>query len=130
MDQKDYTKWHKVKSDIHNKKKRPYFHEREIWFCSLGSNVGFEQDGRGDLYLRPVVVIRKFNNEVCLVVPMTKNVKKSIHYFNFSYEDGVTSTAILSQVKLIDTKRLVYKSGNISKKDFSTLKKKLRQLIA
>ena len=118
------------KAFIHNKKQRPFFHEREIWFCSLGSNVGFEQDGRGEKYLRPVVVIRKFNNEICLIVPLTKNKKKGIHYFNFEYLDGFISTAILSQVKLIDSKRFEYKSGDIKEGDFVKLKEKLRQLIA
>ena len=130
MDEKDYSLWHKIKTFINNEKERPNFHEREIWFCSLGSNVGFEQDGRGEDYLRPAIIIRKFNKQVCLVVPMTRNVKEGIHYFNFSYKDGATSAAILSQIRLIDAKRLSYKSGNISKEDFGKLKEKLKQLIA
>jgi len=130
MHKKDYSDWQKLKSSVHNDKKRPKFHEREIWFTTLGSNVGFEQDGQGEDYLRPVVIVRKFNNEVCLVVPLTKNQKKGIHYFSFSYQEGVISTAILSQIKLIDSKRLNYKSGYIPKKDFISLKEKLKQLIA
>jgi len=26
--------------------KKPRFHEREIWWCSLGKNIGDEQDGK------------------------------------------------------------------------------------
>lgn len=130
MNDKDYSGWHTIKTVVNNDKARPRFHEREIWFATLGANVGFEQDGRGEKYLRPVVVIRKFNNEVCLAVPLTKNQKKGIHYYTFSYEDGIISTAILSQVRLIDSKRLNYKSGYIPLEDFRKLKEKLKQLIA
>lgn len=35
------------------------FYEREIWWCSLGVNIGFEQDGTNDLFERPVLVIKK-----------------------------------------------------------------------
>ena len=130
MHEKAYVDWHKLKATIHKEKQRPHFHEREIWFCSLGANVGYEQDGRGDNYLRPVVILRKFNNEVCIVVPLTKNQKMGIHYFNFMYHEAIISTAILSQVRLVDAKRLDYKSGNISVVDFQLLKQKLNQLIA
>ena len=127
---KDYLEWHKIKSNVHNEKKRPFFHEREIWFCVLGANVGFEQDGRGEQYLRPVVIFKKFNNEVCWVIPLTKNQKKGKYYFSFSYIDDFVSTAIISQIRLIDCKRLEYKSGTISETDFALLKQKLMQLLA
>jgi len=61
---KDFTKWFKGKTEVHNEKARPFFREGEVWFAALGANIGFEQDGRGEQYLRPVVVIRKFNKEM------------------------------------------------------------------
>jgi len=62
--EKNYKNWHKKKTKINNEKERPYFHEREIWFCNLGLNIGFEQDGVGEDFLRPIIIIRKFNNEI------------------------------------------------------------------
>ncbi|PCI30066.1 hypothetical protein COB55_00725 [Candidatus Wolfebacteria bacterium] len=111
MNSKNLLQWTDVKSQIHADKERPYFHIREVWFCSLGTNIGFEQDGDGDTYLRPVVVVKKFNNQ-------------------FQYSKSQSSTAILSQIRLIDGKRFSYKSGMVSKKDFDGLKQKLMQLIA
>lgn len=129
MSKKDYSTWHNTKTTINNQKIRPKFHEREIWFANLGLNIGFEQDGRGENFLRPVLVIKKFNNEIGLIIPLTKNPKKGIHYYSFIYINNFISTAILSQIKLIDSKRLNYKSGYISEKDFIELKEKLKQLI-
>ena len=55
---KDFRRWHDKKEIINRIPKLPFFHEREIWFCHLGVNVGFEEDGRGEDFLRPVVVVR------------------------------------------------------------------------
>lgn len=129
---KDFQKWHGEKSFVHNDKKRPFFHVREVWFCSVGANVGFEQDGGGERYLRPVIVIRKFNNEVLWALPCTKNDKKGKYYLQIIILDDEQerkSTAILSQMRLIDAKRLQYKAGVVSENDFIELKKRLRALL-
>ncbi len=126
---KDFQKWHTKKSDIDGIEKRPFFHEREIWFCHLGVNVGFEQDGTGEDFLRPVIIIRKFNNEIFWAVPLTKREKKTEHYFTFYFSGRGKNTAILSQIRLIDSRRLDYKIGEISKGDFQILKNKLKALL-
>ena len=127
--EKEYKKWHEQKTIIHSQKDRPFFHEREVWFASVGVNIGFEQDGRGEEYLRPVIVLRKFNNEVLWGIPLTKNQKLSKYYFSFEMK-GEVSTAILSQIRLVDSKRLQYKIGDIERFDFNDLKRRLRQFLA
>ncbi|MEK7504881.1 MAG: type II toxin-antitoxin system PemK/MazF family toxin [Patescibacteria group bacterium] len=126
---KNFLIWHEEKGWLHEEKIRPFFHEREVWFTSLGVNVGFEQDGRGKKFLRPVIVLKKFNNEVLWAIPLTKNQKKGVYYFPLEIKRGAISTAILSQIKLIDAKRLQYKIGDLEEKDFIKLKEKIRQLL-
>lgn len=126
---KDFNTWNNKKIQIDEIENRPFFHEREIWFCHLGLNVGFEQDGSNEESLRPVVIVRKFNNNIFLAIPLTKTVKNNQYYFPFVFGDNIKSTAILSQVKLLDGKRLSYKIGDISEEDFINLKKKLKALI-
>jgi mRNA interferase MazF len=126
---KDFKEWHNEKGDLHENKVRAFFHEREVWFASVGLNIGFEQDGRGDSFLRPVIVLKKFNNEVLWCIPLTKNQKKGKYYFSFSLGEEV-STAILSQIRLIDSKRLQYKIGDMTMRDFVEVKEKLKQLLA
>ena len=44
----------------------------EIWMCALGKNIGREQNGGGESFSRPMLVIKKFNNEIfghCLCQP-------------------------------------------------------------
>jgi len=131
---KDFQKWHNKKSHINDIEKRPFFHEREIWFCHLGANVGFEQDGMGDDYLRPILIIRKFNNEIFWGIPLTKskkhaNKKSEKYYFDFSFMADVKSVAILSQIRLIDARRIIRHIGAISVDDFIKLKEKLKALL-
>lgn len=127
---KDFKQWHEKKARIHADKQRPFFHEREVWFVSLGANVGFEQDGRGAQFLRPVVVIRKFNNEVLWVLPLTKHAKKDKYYMQVAIANSnEPSTVILSQIRLIDAKRLQYKICALSVDEFKELKKRLAALL-
>ena len=126
--EKDFKKWHVKKSRVDKIEKRPFFHEREIWFCHLGANVGFEEDGKGEEFLRPAVVIRKFNKEICWVVPLTKTDKNTKYYFRFSFDQEI-SVAILSQIRLLDARRFSHKIGGISEADFKTLKQKLKALL-
>jgi len=115
-------------------KQRLFFHEREVWYCHLGENVGFEQDGNGDQFLRPVAIVRKFNNEILWGVPLTRTQKDLPYYFSFTLSVVAEtldekSTAILSQMRLIDAKRLRRLIGYISEKDFVQLKTKLKALL-
>lgn len=126
---KDFKKWHGKKSEVDEIEKRPFFHEREIWFCHLGLNVGFEQDGSGDDFQRPIVIIRKFNNEVCWVVPLSKTDKTGKYYFSFTFDENTTSVAIVSQIRLLDVRRLSRKIGEMKEGDFKQLINKIKALL-
>jgi mRNA-degrading endonuclease toxin of MazEF toxin-antitoxin module len=126
----DFNFWNEQKQAVHFDKQRPFFHEQEVWFCALGANIGFEQDGRGEGFLRPVLILRKFNNEICWALPMTKNIKQGAYYMAVSFRENEQSALILSQIRLVDAKRLVYKAGSIKQCDFERIKEKIRQLLA
>jgi len=123
---KDYKKWIAQKTKINNDKARPFFHEREVWFSSLGENVGFEQDGGGAKFMRPVLILKKFNNEVTWALPLTKTDKTNKYYLHLPSIDGV---AILSQIKLVDAKRLQYKIGDVKEDEFIKTKEALIALL-
>lgn len=122
MIEKFFDLWNRLKQKMHFEKKRIYFHEREIFYASLGKNIGYEQDGKGVEFGRPVVILKKFNHYCCLIVPLTSQKKEGKYYFPFSFA-GKTSYAILSQIRFIDAKRLADRKGMIAKKDFLELKK-------
>ena len=125
---KKYESWMNLKEEINDVSNSLYFHERQIWFIFLGKNIGYEQNGSGSKFLRPVVILKKFNNSLCLVIPLTNTKKTGSYYYDFVYR-GKVSIAILSQIRLVDSKRLKYRKGNINKQDFLELKKKLIRVI-
>ena len=60
MHKKFFDEWNVVKKIIDQAPSVKYFNNREIWFLNLGENIGFEQNGKGDEFLRPVLV-RQFD---------------------------------------------------------------------
>src|SRR3989344_5010796 len=118
---KDFKKWGDKKTGIHNDNVRPFFHEREIWWCSLGENVGFEQDGKGIKFARPVVIFKKFNKEVFWAIPLSTKMKKSKFYVSLSASDNIQRVAIVSQLRLVDSKRLLDKIAMASKDEYQNI---------
>jgi mRNA-degrading endonuclease toxin of MazEF toxin-antitoxin module len=127
--EKDFKKWNDKKNIINSITEIPNFHEREIWICFLGLNIGFEQDGAGDNFQRPVVIIKKFNNDTCLIIPLSTTNRRGRYYFAFIFESDVISVAVLSQAKFIDARRLSFVIGYINEIDFSNLMKKFKALL-
>jgi len=117
---KDFQKWHTLKSEIDAKHKSPLFRKQEIWWCSLGANVGFEEDGKNELFERPVLVFRKFNKELFLGLPMTSKKKEGKYYCAINLHD-IGRSAILSQIRVLSGKRLIRRLGKLSDKQFFAL---------
>ena len=119
---KDFPGWSPYKLNIENRNIRPKFFEKEIWWCNLGVNIGFEQDGKGIEYLRPVLVYKKHNSVVLTAIPLSTKIKENNpFYMKFSFHQKEQS-AIISQIRTIDSKRLVNKMGEISAKQFQIIK--------
>ncbi len=105
---KDYKIWTPVKIRINNRCSFPqsrHFKERDIWWASVGENIGFEEDDKGDDFLRPIIILRKFSRDLVLVVPLSKTNKEGKYYFKFKCNEK-ESNALLSQIKSIDSSRL------------------------
>jgi mRNA interferase MazF len=120
---KDFDLWNSKKKKIDGTE-RTAFHwkEREVRWCVLGLNIGDEENGKTPDYLRPVVILKKFSKRACLVVSLTTTQKEGKYYFYLGKINNQDSTAILSQIRFIDSMRLSDYMGVISKKQFPLLK--------
>ena len=126
---KDFDDWNLRKQNIEKTKNDTLpFHEREIWWCSIGINLGDEQDGKNELYERPVLVIKKFNNKVAWVLPMSTKQKDGIYYFSILHE-GKVFTVILSQLRLVSIKRFHRFIRKITPSQFEEIQDRLIGLI-
>ena len=127
--QKDFDRWNKEKKTLHTEGVAPFYHEREIWWCALGVNVGFEQDGTGRQFDRPVLVLRGFNKNTFFGVALTGRKKEGAYYHPIGILEGREATANLSQVRLMDTKRLIRKMGTLDDATFTKLARKLKVVL-
>ena len=125
---KDFDKWNEIKkrADVENPR---LYTVREIWWCRFGVNIGTEQDGRGDNYLRPAVILRGFGPGACLVVPLTASAREHPLRVSVGVVDGRQARANLSQIRVVDTRRLVQKIGFLEKEIFITTRKAARDLL-
>lgn len=125
---KDFKKWHELKSSIDEHRTAPVFNEREIWWSSLGANIGTEQDGKHELFERPVIVVRKFNRELFWGVPATLQKKGNEFHFPYTFS-GVEQSAIVSQVRTLSAKRLIRRIGKLTDSQFVALQKAVGSLL-
>ncbi|MDA8611239.1 type II toxin-antitoxin system PemK/MazF family toxin [Candidatus Pacebacteria bacterium] len=126
---RDFDSWNTQKKLIHQNNKNKLYHPRDVWWCSLGNNIGFEQNGSGKEYDRPVLILKGFNKEVCLIVPLTTSSKKNKYMISAGEIEEKPAQAIISQIKLIDTKRLVEKICFLKLSKFNKIRKAVRNLI-
>lgn len=124
---KDFDSWNEKKKEIHNRKAL-LFAEREIWWCDLGLNIGDEQDGKNHDYRRPVIVYRKYNRNIFLAIPLSTVIKENKYRYNFSLRD-IEQSALLSQSRTLDARRLCRRIGKVPHKKFEELKKTFISLL-
>ena len=130
--QDNYDKWNKIKKQIHKENIILGYKNRDIFYMKMGENIGFEQNGKGENFVRPVVIIKGFNENMFFGVPLSTKIKDGKFYYTFEFKKQNTTiinNALLSQMKLFSTKRLLNKIGIINQDDFKNLKIKFKKLI-
>lgn len=126
---KDFDAWNRRKKEINDIEDISFYRARDIRWCSLGTNIGYEQDGTSETYRRPVLILRGFSRYVCLIIPLTTSVKENPYHFNIGDIDGKKASVILSQVRLVDTRCLHDPLAVLDKDKFEEIRKAIRNLI-
>jgi mRNA interferase MazF len=129
MHHKDFDAWNERKKKIDAEAKAVLYHTREIWWCSLGTNVGYEQDGTGDEQQRPVLILKGISKSTCFIIPLTTSPKQHKLRIPIGQVDGKAAVALMSQMRLIDTKRLVDKIGFLEQEVFAAVRKAAKDML-
>ena len=95
----------------------------------MWENIWFEQNWKWENFLRPVLIFKKFNKQVFYWIPLTSKDKDWRFYYNFEFKKWITSSAILSQMRLFDSKRLFRRYWMISKNFYQELSWKIKELL-
>jgi len=126
---KDFDSWNKEKKNLEDTGHvELIFHEREIWWASLGINLGDEQDGKNDLFERPILILRKFNKKLAWVLPMSTQEKTGEYYYPLQH-NGKTFTVILSQLRMLSVKRFLRFIRKISPNQHSLIKARVIEIL-
>jgi mRNA interferase MazF len=112
--------WWRINILLKDKRPNHLFKESEIWWCSIGLNVGVEIYGKGRDFARPVVIFKKFNSQSFLGIPLTTQIKEGRWYAMILF-GGKERRAILSQVRTFDAKRLLRKMGTLDNDSFQSV---------
>lgn len=125
---KNFDKWTIVKKKIELNSSFVSAHDGTIWFCSVGENIGYEEDGKNANYERPVLVLRKWSQKCFLGVPLTRTLRNGSYFYTFEFESK-NSCALLIQIRTFDFKRLSRLLGSIPDRQLYEIRKQLCSLI-
>lgn len=105
-----------------------YFRDGQIWWVSLGQNIGSEENGKNIKFERPVLILKRINKQTFWALPTSTQIQKGKYRYIFE-KKGKQYSIKLSQIRLISSKRLIRLIGEIDKGDFKNIKNKLKKLI-
>lgn len=126
---KDFDNWNKRKKLLDEDTRFVQFHEREVWWCSIGVNVGSEQHSQSSDFSRPILVVRRFTQDMFWGIPLTTKINDAVSFRVRLVLDGVKNDALILQMRAYDRKRLTRKISVISEDEFEKITDYLKQLL-
>jgi mRNA interferase MazF len=124
-----FDKWNIIKKQTSQETILVGFKTRDIFNIKIGQNIGYEQNGKGKDFVRPVIIYKKLTKDMFIGIPLTTTQRDGSFFFSFKFIPDKTSIAILPQAKLFSSKRLLNKIGVINKDDYKKLKRKYIELL-
>ena len=118
--------WCRLKFLLQDKEAKSIFHEGEVWWCSVGLNIGEEVYGKGIHFARPVLIFKKLTKNSFLALPITGSEKKGSWYVPINLPDR-RSSVMLNQARIIDKKRLRGRIASIEASEFLLIKKSFHE---
>ncbi len=127
---RQYDIWNEKKKGLQTESSSDqiYFNEADIWWCSVGLNVGREAFGKGKDFRRPILIIKKLSAELCIALPLTSKKKDGTWFVEIPIMNGI-NWIMLHQIRTLHRKRLQHKITRLEKEDFMRVKEKLELLL-
>ncbi len=126
IDKIDFNWWNFIKKEL-NFRKKLVCHPKngEIWYAHLGLNIGFEQNGKGKNFIRPVLILKVYNIGLCLVMPLTSERKSKKYHIPITHNKRL-SYGMITQTKIISIKRIVNRRSKTIG-NFDEIKKQVKE---
>lgn len=84
-----FLQWIGLKAKLHNiNAKPPLVSVRDIWWVSLGENIGSEMNGKSERFTRPAVILKKLSHNFFLVAPTTTQPHEGTWYVHIRQQEA------------------------------------------
>lgn len=123
MEEKDFDTWNQKQKKLDRQKNYQHPKEGEIWWCSIGMNIGSEVYGKGTNYTRPVLVVNSSEGAGFIGIPLSSRLKSRKYSCVISSSDGRKHAALVYQIRNFDKRRLVDLASSISPEEYMKVKK-------
>lgn len=125
---KRFLEWIGLKERLHNKApKVPHVKEGEIWWVSIGENIGSELNGKSYQFSRPMIVLKKLSHSFYYCVPTSTKIKNGSWYVPLRQKE-IQMVACLHQSRSIDYRRLYSKLGQLDETDMRRVREQFGKL--
>lgn len=128
----EYDKWNEVKKETIQNKRKLGIKVREIFWVKIGQNIGDEEYGKGEMFSRPVIVVRQLTSDLFLGVPLTSTLKDDDYFHQFEFNSKkciVKNSAMILQLRTFSKKRITDKIGKVNMEDFKKIQDKITRMI-
>ncbi|MDB5245375.1 MAG: hypothetical protein JWN90_480 [Parcubacteria group bacterium] len=125
---KRFLEWIRIKSALDKKTHQaPDVSEGDVWWASLGENVGHEIQGKDQNFTRPVIIYKRLSRNFYFVIPVTTKPHRGTWFVSYRFH-SMAVTACLHQARSIDYRRLFSQLGHIDKASFARVQEAFRKL--
>ena len=125
---KEFDIWNEIKKNLENEKRKLYFKEGEIWWCSVGLNIAIESCGKGNTFRRPVLVIKKLSDYSFIGLPLSSQIKKGT-WFTEVFVNNFNQCVLLYQIQMYSANRLQRRLTTLDTTAYLNVKEKLEALL-
>ena len=126
--EKNFDRWNEYKKRLNEKPFLHYVNERDVFWCSLGHNVGHEEDGKNENFERPVLILKKFSRDLVIIAPISSKIREGPFYYQYAF--GMKDSVVLLQhIRSISTKRLLRKMTKVPTTVFLEITELARNLF-
>ena len=119
---KQFRLWIGLKERLDDSTHRPpLVSQGDIWWASVGENIGSEISGKSGQFSRPVIVLKKLAHGFYFVIPTTTRTHHGTWYVPFRQHER-EMMACLHQARAIDYRRLSSKLGTLDDRDLGRVR--------
>ncbi len=118
----ELERWNKVKQAVDRKTGDVFFKEREVWWTSLGQNIGHEENGKNEHFERPVLILKVVSQYLLIGVPLTSKNRGQYYKLYVGENNTIQQYAIWTQIRVLSSKRLIRKECTVRYEYFQQLR--------